>query len=216
MGTEGREVLLADDDASRRALIVRSLRDQHVVVTAGSFEDARNVLPARAWSAFVLGYRLRDGNALDWLGELRLAGRREPALVVASGCRAELVNRALLLEAQLLCMPFDSAHIGAFAQRLREQPPPPSRIDATSNDPLGTLTVRERMVFRLVVGGLSNTNVADELAISIKTVQTHRAKINEKLGVHGPGQLVRFAALRGLLPPDRSPAVPLPDAAALP
>ncbi len=70
---------------------------------------------------------------------------------------------------------------------------------SASDDPLGALTVRERAVFSLVVGGLSNESVAQELNISIKTVQTHRAKINEKLDVHSTGELVRFAALRGLI-----------------
>jgi two-component system response regulator NreC len=68
-----------------------------------------------------------------------------------------------------------------------------------SDDPLGPLTIRERAVFSLVVGGHSNESIARELSISVKTVQTHRAKINEKLGVHSTGELVRFAALRGLI-----------------
>jgi DNA-binding CsgD family transcriptional regulator len=66
-------------------------------------------------------------------------------------------------------------------------------------DPIEALTARERVVFRLVVDGLSNEGIARELKISVKTVQTHRANINEKLGVHCTGQLVRFAALRGLI-----------------
>ena len=60
--------------------------------------------------------------------------------------------------------------------------------------------LREREVFNLVIGGLSNDSVARELDISVKTVQTHRAKINEKLHVHSTGELVRFAAIRGLIP----------------
>ncbi len=66
-------------------------------------------------------------------------------------------------------------------------------------DPLGGLSPREKEIFTLVVRGYSNDNIARELEISIKTVQTHRAKINHKLGVHSTGELVRFAALRGLL-----------------
>jgi DNA-binding NarL/FixJ family response regulator len=72
-------------------------------------------------------------------------------------------------------------------------------IEVDSNDAIGALTDRERAVFELLVRGLSNVGVARELQISVKTVQTHRSKINGKLGVHSPGQLVRFAALRGLV-----------------
>jgi DNA-binding NarL/FixJ family response regulator len=73
------------------------------------------------------------------------------------------------------------------------------RRPGASNDPLDGLSPREKEVFRLVVKGYSNDNIARELDISIKTVQTHRAKINHKLGVHSTGELVRFAALRGLV-----------------
>jgi DNA-binding CsgD family transcriptional regulator len=66
-------------------------------------------------------------------------------------------------------------------------------------DPLRSLTARQRAVFRLIVEGHSNEGVARELEISVKTVETHRANINEKLGVHGPSELVRFAALHGLI-----------------
>jgi DNA-binding NarL/FixJ family response regulator len=65
--------------------------------------------------------------------------------------------------------------------------------------PLGELSVREREVFDLVVRGFTNESVANELGISVKTVETHRARINRKLHVHSTGELVRFAALHGLI-----------------
>jgi two-component system, NarL family, response regulator NreC len=72
--------------------------------------------------------------------------------------------------------------------------------------PLEVLTPRERAVFHLVVNGFSNEGVAGELSISVKTVETHRAHINRKLAVHSTGELIRFAAMRGLLP-QQTPAV---------
>jgi DNA-binding NarL/FixJ family response regulator len=68
-----------------------------------------------------------------------------------------------------------------------------------SNGPLHNLSNREREVFALLVRGLSNQAVASELCISIKTVETHRAHIHRKLGVHSIAELVRFAALNGLI-----------------
>jgi DNA-binding NarL/FixJ family response regulator len=61
------------------------------------------------------------------------------------------------------------------------------------------LSVREREVFQLIVSGYSNQRLAAELFISVKTVETHRARINKKLGVHSTGELIRFAALNGML-----------------
>jgi DNA-binding NarL/FixJ family response regulator len=63
----------------------------------------------------------------------------------------------------------------------------------------GQLSAREREVFDLVVAGHGNQRIASELFISVKTVETHRARINRKLGVHSGVELVRFAALHGRL-----------------
>jgi DNA-binding NarL/FixJ family response regulator len=64
---------------------------------------------------------------------------------------------------------------------------------------LDGLSQREREVFDLVVRGYSNASISGALSISVKTVETHRANINRKLSVHSSTQLLRFAALRGLV-----------------
>lgn len=68
-------------------------------------------------------------------------------------------------------------------------------------DPLKLLSNREREIFDLLVQGNANVDVAKELFISVKTVETHRAAINRKLQVHSGAELMRFAATRGLIPP---------------
>lgn len=61
------------------------------------------------------------------------------------------------------------------------------------------LSPRETEVLRLVALGYSAQQVAAELGISVSTVETHRAHIGEKLGLHGRAQLVRYALNAGLL-----------------
>ena len=73
------------------------------------------------------------------------------------------------------------------------------RQDAQSEGLFGQLSAREREIFDLVVAGHGNQRIAAELFISVKTVETHRARINRKLGVHSGVELVRFAALNGRL-----------------
>jgi len=73
------------------------------------------------------------------------------------------------------------------------------RQDAQSEGLFGQLSAREREIFDLVVAGHGNQRIAAELFISVKTVETHRARINRKLGVHSGVELVRFAALHGRL-----------------
>jgi DNA-binding NarL/FixJ family response regulator len=65
--------------------------------------------------------------------------------------------------------------------------------------PLDKLTVREREVFELTVAGRSTRDVASELAISPRTVETHRARILRKLDAHSALDLVRLAAAWGML-----------------
>jgi len=67
---------------------------------------------------------------------------------------------------------------------------------------LRILTPREVEVLRLVAEGRTNQEIADQLTLSIKTVQTHRANVMEKLDLRDITHLVRFAIRHGLIPPE--------------
>jgi FixJ family two-component response regulator len=58
---------------------------------------------------------------------------------------------------------------------------------------LDSLTRREREVLDLVVGGKLNKQIADELSISIKTVEVHRSRVMQKMGANSVAQLVQFS-----------------------
>lgn len=62
------------------------------------------------------------------------------------------------------------------------------------------LTERERQVLVLIAEGLTSAGIAERLSISVKTVQTHRTHIMEKLDLHDRSQLVRYAVRKGLIP----------------
>ena len=63
------------------------------------------------------------------------------------------------------------------------------------------LTDREREILVLIAEGLTNSQIVDRLFISVKTVQTHRAHIMEKLDLHDRSLLVRYAVRKGLIQP---------------
>ncbi len=67
---------------------------------------------------------------------------------------------------------------------------------------LRILTLREVEVLRLVAEGRTNQEIADQLTLSIKTVQTHRANVMEKLELRDITHLVRFAVHYGLIAPE--------------
>jgi two-component system, NarL family, response regulator NreC len=84
-----------------------------------------------------------------------------------------------------------------------------ARKPANGATGLGRLSHREREVFCRIIQGNSSQAIADSLCISVKTVETHRTHINRKLGVRSPVELIRLAALQGLLareaPPQQLP-----------
>ncbi len=61
------------------------------------------------------------------------------------------------------------------------------------------LTAREREVLRLIAQGLKNREIAEALTIAIKTVETHRTKIMQKLDLHNSAELAAYAIRRGLI-----------------
>jgi len=65
---------------------------------------------------------------------------------------------------------------------------------------ISELTDRERDVMRLVIDGLPNKTIADQLQISVRTVEVHRARVFEKMGVKSAVELAKFA------PADEPPA----------
>ncbi len=75
------------------------------------------------------------------------------------------------------------------------------RATAQDQATLDGLTDREREVLTLIAEGLTNQEIAGRLFISIKTVQTHRAHIMEKLNLHDRTELVRYAIRKGLIEP---------------
>ncbi len=63
------------------------------------------------------------------------------------------------------------------------------------------LTTRERQVVQLIAEGLSSKEIAANLGVSHKTVESHRASVMEKLDIHKASALVRFAIREGLVAP---------------
>lgn len=69
----------------------------------------------------------------------------------------------------------------------------------TKRDLLATLSPRQREVLRLIAEGKTTKQIAQLLEISVKTVETHRAQLMERLGIHDVAGLVRYAIIVGLI-----------------
>ena len=80
----------------------------------------------------------------------------------------------------------------ALGARLATTPERPS-------GPPGDLSGREAQVLRLIALGYTNAEIAEQLFLSVRTVETHRAHIQQKLGRSTRAELVRYALDNGLL-----------------
>lgn len=70
---------------------------------------------------------------------------------------------------------------------------------AKASQPSPMLTEREIQIVQLIAEGLINREIADRLGISVKTVDTHRGNIMEKLGVHNTAELIKYAIHAGIV-----------------
>jgi DNA-binding NarL/FixJ family response regulator len=74
---------------------------------------------------------------------------------------------------------------------------------ASAESAIEVLTPRQRQVLQLIAEGLSSKEIARRLDLAVKTVDTHRTELMQRLGIHGVAGLVRYAIRVGLVQPTR-------------
>jgi DNA-binding NarL/FixJ family response regulator len=135
----------------------------------------------RALRAGAAGYVIKRTAAADLLAAVRAVARGESFL-------SPSVAHALVAD---------------YAERgLRPTGAADAEGQGSAGDSYHTLTNREREVLQLVAEGSTNQEIADRLNLSVKTVQSHRAAVMEKLGLRDVTHLVRYAVRRGLVDPE--------------
>jgi DNA-binding NarL/FixJ family response regulator len=220
------KILLADDHKMLREglrVLLDSHPDLEVVGEAASGKEALQKAGALKPDVVVMDLSMPELNGLQATGLLRT---RHPAIkvVVLTGhedesylsqlCQAgasgyvlkrspgEELVQAIRLAAQGQVY-FDPALAGKALVRQMARPP---AIGEKAN---AHLSNREKEVLSLLAWGYSNKEAADKLKVSVKTVETYRVRIAEKLGLRSRTQLVKYALRQGWLNDDEAPG-PLP------
>jgi DNA-binding NarL/FixJ family response regulator len=75
-------------------------------------------------------------------------------------------------------------------------------LQKVEEDPYDSLTDREREILKLVAEGRTNSEIADLLSVSVKTVLGHRTSVMEKLDIHNRTELIKYAIRKGLISVD--------------
>jgi FixJ family two-component response regulator len=200
-----RHVFVIDDDESVRTSLATLLESDGYSVE--SFVSAAEFLmraPNVGAACLVLDVRLPglDGFALQ--RQLTERGRMEQIVFITGYGDIPMGIQAMKRGAvDFLPKPFeDQALLNAVAQALgRSADSFREREEvAQIRTRIATLTSREFEVFRLVITGLLNKQIASELGSALRTIKTHRGRMMHKLGVQSVADLVRLAQKVGVSP----------------
>ena len=203
------KIVIADDHAIVRRGLRQLLDDEdglEVVAEAEDVESARRYLRGHHPDVLVLDLNMPGGSTLQAIPELRrafpdtqivvLTMQNEPAYA-RSALSAGVLGYVLKESADAeLVEAIRSAFAGErylnprLGAKVAAEPPP---------GPPDGLSDRELEILRLIALGFTNSQVAEELFLSVRTVETHRAHIQQKLGLSDRAELVRYALDRKLV-----------------
>lgn len=216
-------VLIVDDHAIVRAglrLLISGQDDMTVIGEAGSTQDGIDAAERLSPDVALIDLSLPGEGGIEAIRQLRRTRPRVRTValtmhddplylrsVLSAGGSGYVVKRAA--DSELLAAiravregrSFVSPMLAeAEAQEAQEAAAPPQVSDpADAEEALARLSARERQVLVLLAHGHTHSEMAEQLGISVKTVETHRARLSDKLGLKTRADLVRLALDAGLL-----------------
>jgi DNA-binding NarL/FixJ family response regulator len=214
-----RTVILAEDHTLVRAgirALLESLGTVEILAETGDGKEALALVEGRRPDLLLLDLTLPGLNGLEVAERLRRSGSTTRILVLSMHAGPEYVASALeagasgylikdsavpelanaidtvLVGREYLSRAIDADIVRSFREKSRSHP----------RSEISVLTPRQREILQLIAEGHGTRDIAERLIISIKTVETHRAQIMERLGVGDVPGLVRFAIRVGLIEAD--------------
>ncbi len=192
------KVFLVEDDESIRASLKEALQDEKLDVedymTAMEFyRDYREVIPG----VLVLDIRLPGMSGIALQEKLIAEDFPLPIVMISGHADVPMAVKAMKNGASdFLCKPVKVNELVAAIRRAYHcyyevDMDLNAELDATE-DSLNRLTSREHEVLGFVVDGLSSREIAGELGVSTKTVEAHRARINDKMRSDSVAHLIRM------------------------
>ncbi len=202
-------IVLADDHAVVRSglrMLLDSEGDFEVVAEASDVKSARRYARGHHPRVLILDLNMPGGSSLEMIPIIRaespetqivvLTMQQEPAFAreaLGAGALGYVLKEAAddeLVEAVRRAAAGESYLNPRLGARIASEPPP---------GPPDDLSEREVDVLRLIALGHTNAEIAEQLYLSVRTVETHRAHIQQKLRLSTRAELVGYALDRGLV-----------------
>jgi two-component system, NarL family, response regulator NreC len=202
-------LVLADDHAVVRSglrMLLDSEPDFEVVAEASDIESAKRYVRGHHPTVLVLDLNMPGGSSLEAIPVIReespdtqivvLTMQQEPAFAreaLGNGALGYVLKEAAdeeLVEAVRRAAVGENYLNPKLGARMASEPPP---------GPPDDLSEREVDVLRLIALGHTNTEIAEQLFLSVRTVETHRSHIQQKLRLSTRAELVDYALKRKLI-----------------
>lgn len=217
-------ILIVDDHAILRTglkLLLNSQEDMEIVGETGNGKEALEMAAELKPRVVLLDLSLDDINGLDILTEIKKIDSEIKVLVLTmhddesylhtaleNGSDGYILKKAADLELLTAIRAvnrdevfLDPSMTKAVLKNLYNSHRKDLQNDKESKE---LLSSRENEVLKLVALGYTNKQIADKLVISIKTVESHKARIREKLNMNYRSDLVKYAIQKGLLKEDNN------------
>ena len=210
-------ILLADDHTLVRAgirALLAQVPDMEVVGEAGDGREALALVKAHRPDVLLIDIAMTGMSGLEAAAQVKKEGLDVKVIILSMHANEEYVLEALRVGAAgfllkdaasvELELAINAAVAGqtylspAISRQVIENYV--ARVGGTA--PPDPLTQRQREILQLVAAGQSTREIAFALEISVKTVETHRAQIMERLAIHDVPGLVKYAMRTGLIPPE--------------
>ena len=201
-------IVLADDHAVVRSalrLLLDAEEDFEVVAEAGDIDSALRYTRGHKPDVLILDLNMPGGPSIGAVPELRKASPDTGIVVLTMENEPAYARQALLtgVLGYVLKEAVDEELVHAVRLaadgRTYLQPELGAKLAADPGETTDGLSDRELDVLRLIALGHTNSEIAEELYLSVRTVESHRAHIQQKLQLTKRSELVRYALGRGLL-----------------